>query len=82
MENIVVTIPTQEYSRNKYIGNIVRCYLEEALDKAGFKYVSVSGGGSTKIGITWYTPSEPFNATIVKEAFDKNESITVTLIPD
>lgn len=77
---ITVTIPAQTFDQNKYVGAGCRCYLEEALDKAGYASARVSGFGRTKIGHKWYAPSEPFESPLLREAFERGEDVTVTLI--
>ena len=83
-ESIIVTIPAQEYNDNKYIGISQRCYLEEALDKAGFVGATVSGDGYTRFESDDYflrwRPVEVFNANTVKEAFNAGQAITVKLV--
>lgn len=79
---ISVYIPPQEWSLDKYAGNNrQRCYLAEALDKAGYKDVSVSGWGETFIGNIQYKPVEPFDGDIVKEALKAGKGLTVNLKP-
>lgn len=81
MESIIVTIPAQKWDCGKYTGFKGRCYLEEALDRACYQNVSVSGDGITTIGNKMYEPKEAFNADVCMEKLIRNESITVELIP-
>lgn len=82
MNEITVTIPAQTYNSEKYIGVGQRCYLEEALDKLGYKNSVVFSSGRTLIGRDRYKPSEstPFNYIICKESFNAGKDITITLI--
>lgn len=77
---ITVTIPAQKYDKDKYLGHGCRCYLEEALDKAGYPGSIVHGVGRTTIGNQHYVPRQPFGGGILKAAFDRGESVTVTLV--
>lgn len=78
---IKVTIPPRQFSWEKYTSeNGQTCYLEDALIEAGYKNVSVGGCGLTKIDGINYIPTERFTCEVVREAFSKNQSITVTLM--
>lgn len=79
MDQIIVTIPPQQWDNWKYIGGEGMCYLHEALHNAGYEGVDVLGEGLTYIGKDTYIPTEKFNARTVKQAFGRGESITVTL---
>lgn len=83
MEQITVTIPyTGPFNRHKYVADDgQRCYLEEALDKAGYKGSVVSAVGRVKINGKPYDPKEDFDSDVLRKAFDKGESVTVTLVP-
>lgn len=86
---ITVTIEPQIYDSGKYIGLTSlgfcqRCYLEEALDKAGFLGSHVSGGGYTwfdsEIGLKpRYETEESFGPHVVRDTFSKQLPLTVTL---
>lgn len=78
---ITVTIPPQKYSDDKYLGHGCRCYLEEALDKAGYKGAIVSGIGRTQIEGKHYVTKTLFGGGILQDAFEKGESVTVILRP-
>lgn len=83
-ESIIVTIPAQEFDPEKYLGQRQRCYLEDALDKAGLVGAKVLGFGETKFEnedpSSRWMPAEPFNGIAVKEAFDAGQAITVKLV--
>lgn len=87
-DKIEVTIPCQEWDKNKYIGLKQPCYLEKALLKMGYDDVRVSGWGytwfnKTKINrkpVEFYKPLNYFDSDIVQKAFKKGEDIHVVLI--
>ena len=81
MENIKVVIPPQEFKDSKYLGIMQRCYLEEALDKAGYIDSAVGAGGFSKIKGNTYIPKEAFNVGVVQQAFKEGKSVEVELIP-
>ena len=79
MSNITVTIPNQTYNLKVYMGSPHSCYLEQALVKAGYKDVVVSGWGCSKINGVSYKPVNAFDGDIVERAFDAGEDIIVEL---
>lgn len=89
---IIVTIPVQEYSENKYNGVTneydengdrirQRCYLEEALDLAGCNDAQVGGFGRTEINGSTYHTRERFNKEVIRNSFLRNEPVVVELVP-
>lgn len=76
---ITVTIPPQKYDKEKYLGHGCRCYLEEALDKAGYKGATVYGVGRTEIEGKFYVTKEEFGGGVLQYAFAKGKSVTVNL---
>lgn len=81
---ITVTIPNQEYSDGKYLGGGTgfncRCYLEEALAAAGYPDSHTGAVGRTRINGKLYVTQFAFGAGVLKEAFERGEDVTVTLI--
>lgn len=77
-EKIEITIPLQEFSHIKYQDG-ENCYLATALKQSGYNDVRVSGFGSTNIANKHYVTVEEFNSEVIQIAFNKGESITVTL---
>jgi hypothetical protein len=55
------------------------CYLAQALKKAGYTDVAVGAIGRVRIGKDNYNTKEPFNSTVLKKAFEKQETLTVEL---
>lgn len=78
--NITVVIPAQQFNEKKYI-DIYNCYLAEALRKAGYNEVVVSGFGKTRISGKTYLPEKGFSQPLLKGAFDRGEDVEVVLIP-
>ena len=83
MGSITVTIPNQPFNKRKYLkeGDYNRCYLEEALDEAGYTNSVVLGSGITIIGNKKYKPQKHFCCYNVEENLNAGRDITVTLIP-
>lgn len=80
MDEITVVIPAQTYDPDKYMGINGRCYLEEALDKAGHLNSRVSAFGDTTIDGTIYASKNDFGSYVIEEAFAEGKDITVTLV--
>ena len=80
-ERITVVIPPEEFSDFTYLG-AGRCYLEKALDNAGYTGSRVGGFGETQFfgNSPVYKPEQRFNADIVRNKMKRNKSITVTLV--
>jgi len=88
MNEITVTIPAQKFSVGKYIGYSDkcgpefngRCYLEDALYALGYTTARVYALGRMKIDGASYVTKERFGSTLLKNAFERGQSVTVTLI--
>lgn len=76
---IEVTIPQQTVTEAGYIhSENNRCYLERALDDAGFIGSIVSSYGRTLFGNILYLPVRSFNISILKhELFKGNVIVTL-----
>ncbi len=80
MEQITVTIPyTGPFDKARYVN--IPCYLEEALEEAGYKEVTVYALGRTRINGKYYRPKRDFNTQVLADAFAAGKSVTVTLVP-
>jgi len=83
-DEITVTIPFngQEYDWRKYArmgSEHTRCYLEEALDNAGFFGSRVLSYGDTYFADANFVPTERFECGVVRKAFAAGKDVTVTL---
>lgn len=81
---ITVTIKNQPFRGIKYRGDgdgpDCRCYLEDALTDAGYPKSHTGGNGRTSINGIPYVTEHPFGSSIVREALERGEDITVTLV--
>lgn len=85
MDSITVVIPAQVFDEYKYappMDNRQRCYLEEALDKAGHPGSIVYALGFTSLYDRKWKTAQRFSAMILRDAFARGESVTVTLVPN